>query len=210
MNEIWKDVVGYEGLYQVSNMGRIRSLGTYRYSKKSKCPIWVRRLKYLHPTVERNGYVYIGLGNSTQQNRKTVKLHRAVATAFIKNPENKPEINHVNGNKADNRAENLEWVTNSENQKHACSHGLSICTEKRRRAFMKSRKINDKKVAMIQDGRIIEVFKNMEIAAESVGVDRSNISKCCSGKQKLSAGYLWKVLYDKDNPRTEIEIDDMP
>jgi len=103
MQEIFKDIKGYESLYQISNLGRIKSL---KFNKE----------KILIPNKKRKGYLSILLYN---KGLKGYYIHRLVAKAFISNPENKPCINHKNGIKSDNRIENLEWVTYSENNKHA-------------------------------------------------------------------------------------------
>lgn len=113
MNEIWRDVVGYEGLYQVSNIGRVKSLprnGT------------IKEERILKPRITKNGYLYVHLRNGSIS--KYVKVHKMVAVAFIPNPENKPQINHINGIKTDNRVDNLEWNTASENMLHAIKLGL--------------------------------------------------------------------------------------
>lgn len=107
MNEMWKNIDGYNGIYQVSNLGNVRSLN---YNKTGVA-------KELSPSIKKSGYKMV-----TLQTGATVKyhlLHRLVAKAFVPNPENKPVVNHKNGKKYDNRAENLEWVTNRENQLHA-------------------------------------------------------------------------------------------
>jgi hypothetical protein len=112
-NEIWKDIAGYEGYYQVSNLGRVRSYprnGTSYFIKILKARIDM-------------GYerVWLSRGNMV----KPQKISRLVASVFIPNINNKPEVNHINGVKTDNRVENLEWVTKSENIKHAFATGLA-------------------------------------------------------------------------------------
>lgn len=111
MIEVWKDIKGYEGLYQVSNLGRVKSL---------------KHLKeyFLTYRIEGKGYASVALFKGTVSSRKSYKVHRLVADAFIPNPENKPQINHKDGNKLNNSVENLEWVTNQENIVHAYNNGL--------------------------------------------------------------------------------------
>lgn len=118
-NEIWKDVIGYEGLYQVSNLGRVKSLPHYidhNYGGKAltKGKILTKRIRaeYYSVTLSKDGIL------------KQFKLSRLLALAFIPNPENKPEVNHINGIKTDDNLKNLEWVTRSENQNHAYKNCL--------------------------------------------------------------------------------------
>ena len=116
MNEIWKDVVGYENIYQVSNLGRVKRLQTLVKNKNGYRLVNERLLKipsYIYESV------FLSNGTINQQ-----YVHRLVATAFIPNPHNKSYVNHINGIKTDNRVENLEWVTNSENVKHSYKAGL--------------------------------------------------------------------------------------
>lgn len=120
MKEIWKDIKGWEGYYQISNLGRVKSL--YRivpHKLKGKKTIFERILK---PCIASPGYYSLGLRKDCKV--KCARIHRLVALHFIPNPQNKPEINHKNGIKTDNRIENLEWVTRSENEKHAYKIGL--------------------------------------------------------------------------------------
>jgi hypothetical protein len=119
-NEIWKDIEGYEGFYQVSNCGNVKSLERI-VNSRYKSGRLVKE-KILKGRKNRWGYVKIGLNKGSCSHYKTI--HRLVAQAFIPNPENKPETNHKNGVKIDNRVENLEWVTKSENAKHAFEIGL--------------------------------------------------------------------------------------
>lgn len=111
--EIWRDIKGYEGLYQVSNLGNVKSL-TYKNTKQ---------IRNRRPYKNKNGYLRVELSKNGK--KKKVSIHRLVAQAFILNTDNKPEVNHKNGIKADNRADNLEWVEPKENIRHAIISGLT-------------------------------------------------------------------------------------
>lgn len=109
--EIWKDIEGFEGQYQVSDLGRVMSLVTNHGKPQRK----------LKPQHERN-YLYVNL--SIKDRGHTKDVHRMVAKAFVPNPDSKPMVNHIDGSKLNNNASNLEWVTCSENHKHAYASGL--------------------------------------------------------------------------------------
>ena len=131
MKEIWKDIKGYEGLYQVSNLGNVRSLITYKYSKKQNKCIEIIREKVLKPSIDKHNYKFVVL--TRNRIRKTIKVHRLIAENFIENTNNKPLINHIDGNKLNNNINNLEWVTNSENIKHAYSNNLIDIRKKQKK-----------------------------------------------------------------------------
>jgi hypothetical protein len=114
--EIWKDVIGYEGIYKVSSLGRIK-----RISKNHLCNLRYQGEYYLKPLDNGKGYLRMKLSNNGTSKR--VMLHRIIAEAFITNPENKKVINHINCNKKDNRIENLEWCSQSENVLHSVKLG---------------------------------------------------------------------------------------
>lgn len=118
---IWKDVDGYKGFYQVSNIGDVRSVDRYvNHWQGGKC---IKKGKDLKPSLNHKGYCMVNLQINGKGGLKSI--HRLVAEAFIPNPENKPQVNHINGIKSDNKVENLEWSTQSENQRHAFITGLN-------------------------------------------------------------------------------------
>lgn len=112
MQEVWKPIPNYEGLYEVSNWGNVRRIPSYH----------CRGYKTLKPRKTRDGYYETSL--SKEHKPKFIRTHRLVAMVFCEKPEGKTEVNHIDGNKLNNRADNLEWVTPSENQKHAYRIGL--------------------------------------------------------------------------------------
>jgi hypothetical protein len=121
--ENWKDVQGYEGLYQVSNLGRVKSLSHVNYLGR------LRQECILGNRLSDRGYHTAVLYNNGKS--KSFRVHRLVANAFIENPNNKPHVNHIDGVKSNNLVSNLEWVTISENQKHAFKTGLNKVNCKR-------------------------------------------------------------------------------
>lgn len=120
--EVWKDIRGYEGIYQISNLGRIKSL-------HRDC----RNGRILNPAKNNSGYLRVALSNNGKIRYDSI--HRLVAEAFISNPKKLPEVNHIDGNKLNNSVENLEWVTKGENQIHAYKTGLRKITERQREAL---------------------------------------------------------------------------
>ena len=118
MQEIWKDIEGYEGLYQVSNLGKIKSIQYLNRVNNKSYP----RNKILKIIINEKGYLKVDLYKLKK--KKRFRIHRLIAQAFIPNPNNFPEINHINGNKQDNSINNLEWCTHSYNMKEAYKLGL--------------------------------------------------------------------------------------
>jgi hypothetical protein len=122
MQEIWKDVVGYEGLYMVSNFGYVKSMAKEWVCNKGKR---VKPETIMRMAIDTSGYYQCWLSNGSGK-PKNMLVHRLVAMAFLENIYNKNDVNHKNGIKSDNRVENLEWVTRSENIIHAFENNLII------------------------------------------------------------------------------------
>lgn len=185
MKEIWKPVKGYEGFYEVSDHGNVKSL---------------RKNKILKQTVGvKNGYSYVGLYKEGKDKR--VLVHRIVATAFIDNPMQKRTVNHKDGNKSNNCVENLEWATYSENHRHAFKNGLKIVSDKQRKVASETGKktcdANRRRtpVVMIKDDVYIKTFTSAHEAARSVGGNPSAIIAVCKGKWQSHKGYRWEYAY---------------
>ena len=114
MTEIWKDIEGYEGLYQVSNIGNVKRVEHEDYRCRQGYRVFKER--YLTPNKDQNGYLNVGLWKNNT--RKKHKIHRLVASAFILNPDSLPQINHKDENKQNNSADNLEWCTSKYNNNY--------------------------------------------------------------------------------------------
>lgn len=189
MEEIWKDIPGYEGMYKCSNLGNV-------YSYNSNAKMKARK--------QNSGYFLLHLNRFGI--RKAFTVHRLIASVFVPNPENKPQVNHKNGNKEDNRASNLEWATAKENTNHAFKNGLV-------KDINKSRSKNMRKIA-IQYGeengkRLIEMNKKLrkpilqlddennivkiwDSGREARRAGFGNINSVLTGKYKKCGGYKWK------------------
>lgn len=174
MQEIWKDIKGYEGCYQVSNTGKVRSLN-YRQTKQ---------MKELSCRVNHKGYVDVHLSKNGKSKR--IVVHRLVAQTFILNPKALPQINHIDGNKQNNNINNLEWCNNSENQKHAYEKGLKL----------KKIGVNNpghKKLNQYDlQGNYIKTWDYIKQAGDSLNIPNSNIVKCCKKTYKTAGGFVWR------------------
>ena len=182
MEELWRPIPNYEGYYEASNLGRIRSV--YRYKR------------VLKPMISNTGYERVDLFKN--RHRKQYSVHRLVAITFIDNPDNKPFVNHRDENKINNCADNLEWVTHVEN----CRYGTAI--ERRTKHFDYSkRKINNagqieacsKPIAQYtKDGRFVRNWKSASECARKNGWQISNIRRCCKKEYATAYGFVFREV----------------
>lgn len=169
--EQWKEVKDYEK-YQVSNYGRFRST-------KTGVPV----IKEINATG--HGYKLAFMSKGRTEDVWQTNLHRLIATAFIPNPENKPCVNHIDGNKINNRVENLEWCTHSENTRHAYRIGL-----------LHSR-FNKPVNQYDLNNTLIRKFSSIREAKKETGLDATGIGRCARGRQIQYSGFIWKFATDK-------------
>lgn len=187
MNEVWKDIPGYEGCYQASSLGNIKSLS--RLVGHPKGGLKLTKEKIIKKQKGSNGYLIVGIYKNGEGGSKTV--HRLIALTFIENPDNKKEVNHKDGHKKNNTVENLEWATVSENRHHAFDTGLQkgpMHMLGMKGALCKHSKPVFK---LLLSGKRIRYVSTID-AQIKTGVDRSMISKCAMGKMKMAGGYKWE------------------
>lgn len=173
--ETWKDITGYEGLYQVSNYGRIKSLKRKKWNGNG---YHIIEGKILKPTINNAGYYVVNLSKNGK--KELVLVHRIVASEFLENENNLPVINHKDGNKLNNHVDNLEWTTYQHNNIHAITAGLNKVKK-------------PVKAIHIETGKEY-IFESAREAWRVLRINYKDISNCIKGRQKTAGGYRWKLL----------------
>ena len=177
MNEenkiIWKDIPGYEGLYKVSNTGKIFSCVTNRE---------------LSVIQKKDGYTCISLCDK-DHNKKQYRIHQLVAKAFIPNPNNLGTVNHKDEVKTNNTVSNLEWMSIKDNNNYGTRNKRLSETQINDKNKSKEVQMFDKST-----GELLDTFPSLMEAGRVTGINQGNISKCCLGKRKSSGGYVWKYF----------------
>lgn len=182
MNEIWVDIKGFEGYYQVSNCGNIRSLDrVIIQSNGKKITLKGQIIVQWHNDL---GYAFVGLRKDKV--RKTLRVHRLVATAFIPNPNNYPQVNHKDVNPSNNNVENLEWCTQSYN------NAYDNANLKRSKSRLENY-IGTPILMFSKEGKFLRKFKGLKFAEKFIGCKHTgHISDCANGKRKTAYGYIWR------------------
>ena len=178
-----REIKGYEGHYAITSDGRVWSHKTQKF----------RSLR-----TTKKGYLTVGLNKPGEKGR-TIFVHRLVANAFIPNPENKPQINHINENKADNRVENLEWCTAYENIHHGGRlHRMMETNRQKNNASLKDDEfmLCGKVVRPVRCVETGEVFRDAAAAARALGLHRCHINNCCRGRRNEHGGLHWEYAVE--------------
>lgn len=172
MEEIWKNVNGFEGIYEVNNVGIVRTVKSGFLRKLQLAP---------------NGYYSVTLKLNGKSYRKDV--HRIVALAFLPQIEGKNWVNHIDNNKLNNNIDNLEWCTPKENMLHCMKNGRFRPENGLKKAIE-----NNKKTVYqySKDGELINIFNSMNDAVRETNTQQSQISRCCNNKSKTANGYIWR------------------
>lgn len=166
LEEDFRDIPGYEGLYQVSNLGRVK--GLYKNI--------IKRLK-----TTKDGYLEVGLSKNGIE--KKYRVHRLVAITFIPNPDNLPEVNHLDENKTNNCVSNLEWCTHKQNINYGTHHDRMVKTQ-------------SKPVLQFdKEGGFIKEWSSIAQISRELNINTGSVSNCCNGKAKTASGFIFKFKH---------------
>lgn len=183
-NEVWKDIKSYEGLYQISNYGRVKSLERLQKIKNRYGSAYTRPIKTKILSIYRNnrGYCMIQLYN--ESNYKHFLIHRLVAIHFLENSNNYPEVDHDDENKNNNRVTNLVWCDRLYNN----TRGVQNKEGRRNSSKFRMKSVNQYSLK----GKLLNSFDGLRIAEEETGINNRDICACCKGRVQTAGGYIWR------------------
>lgn len=185
-NEVWKEIIGFEGLYDISSLGRVKRRSYKKnIGNNALQPI---KEKILTNVIGTDGYYALILHNNYKHKR--FKIHRLIAIHFISNPELKPCVNHIDGNKLNNSISNLEWCTYSENNLHK----YRVLGIKDKKPFGGDHWNSKKVIQLTKDGIEIKIHNAISDACRELGLYNANILGCIKGRYKTSGGFIWKYF----------------
>lgn len=176
MMEVWKDIKNFEGMYQISNMGNVRSLNRVTYNKNGTKVNRVGKIK--KQTIDNLGYFHVRLSKDSQT--KTFRIHQLVAQAFIDNPNNYRCINHIDEDKTNNSIENLEWCSSKYNLEYS-GNTKKACNSNKKQVLQYDLK-----------GNLIKEWESLKSIELELKYSHSAVGQCCRGNTKSSHGYVWK------------------
>lgn len=194
MNEIWKSIIGYDNLYEISNYGNIRSLDKCFLNKDGN--IYRRKGIYLKPVKNKYGYLQVGLCSNNKESSHTI--HSLVAKMFIDNPKNKPTVNHKDGYKLNNHYSNLEWATKSEQAIHSLNLNLRKMPNNWNGKFGSQHGASKKGYQYDINNNFIKQYNSIIEAAKDVNIQPSSITSVCKNRNKTAGGYKWKYNNEKN------------
>lgn len=193
MEEIWKWIYGYENMYQVSNLGRVRSVDRDVYCEVSPNKLQHIYGKVLKQGTNHKGYPIVYLSKDGKQ--KTITVHRLVALTFIENPLNLPQVNHIDGDKTNNHVSNLEWCDNSYNQIHAHKTGLFPRYED---TVGWGRPARPVAMLDLNTKEVLRTFETLASVKRETGINQFNVRSVCLGLRNHAGGYDWKFINKKE------------
>ena len=196
--EVWRDIEGYEGLYQVSNLGNIKSLA---FGPKNHPNVQPQE-RLLKISKSSTGYMHVQLYKEGISSTKLV--HKLVASTFIDNPYNKPEVNHIDSNRTNNNVENLEWVTRTENMRHAANNRIRKQTNQNNKESRIKKRGKYQVLQYTPDGKFVNIWNSVSDVVEFYKCDKYGIYRSIAGKNKTSICYRW--LKHKPGENIQLKI----
>lgn len=182
--EMWKDIDGFVGIYQISNFGRVKSLS--RKIKNGRNSFFISKEKFLKFRKNKKGYLQVNLSKDGKDYFKG--LHQIVADNFIDKEDSSYEVNHIDGDKTNNCLNNLEWVSHKDNMIHAVKHGLLKYDKE---ILLRNNELKRKRVSQYDKSmNFIRTYSSINEAIRETGF--TAIGKCISGKHKTAGGFIWK------------------